>query len=99
MLQEIPRRKACSLFELPAEVFRMLIAASHGDFSNAQIAVYQIFFGQSNAALNHVLHAGDAEGFLVDGLKITGADLDITGHSGDGPSLARIGLNRRTKTQ
>ena len=70
MFLKIPRRMPSYFFELPTEVFYILISAQGSDFSNALSVVNQIFFCHSNPAVDDVIHAGDSKRFFVDVLEI-----------------------------
>ena len=87
------------LFELPAEVLHILIAASRSDFGNALGAMNQILFRDSNPAVDDIIHAGNSEGFLVDALEVAGTDSQIIRHFGNCPVIAGIVLNGRAKSQ
>ncbi|MNI75357.1 hypothetical protein D3C73_1314980 [compost metagenome] len=81
------------LFELPAEVFNVLISAPGSDFRNALGVVNQVFFGHTNPAVDNVIHAGNSKRFFVDVLKITWADPKRIRHFRNRPVIARVILN------
>lgn len=51
--------------ELAAEVFHVAVAADFGDFQNGAGGIEQAVLGHLDAAGDNVVHAGGAEGFLV----------------------------------
>lgn len=91
--------EAGQLAELAAEMLDIGVAAEGGDLGDFMLAEAQLLLGQPNPALDDILHAGDAEGGFVDGLEVAGADVQIPGHRGYSPRVARIAVQRLAQLQ
>lgn len=73
------RRKSGDLFKLPHIVQLAFISAAAGHSVNRQIAGAQIELAAFHSRLDEIVHAGNAEIFLIQRLKIRGAHPDRSG--------------------
>lgn len=81
------RRKSGDLFKLPHIVQFALISAAAGHSVNRQIAGAQIELAAFHSRLDEIVHAGNAEIFLIERLKVGGAHPDRSGEICNRPFL------------
>lgn len=78
------------LFELAAEMFRARIPALFGDLIDRAVRVLQFLPGEKKAVLDHIIHTGNPEPFLVYFLQVPRADVELFRHFGDAPWGRRV---------
>ena len=68
------------LFELPSEVFGILVSTAEGNVGNGFIGGGKVFTGCLHTTLNQIMDAGNSKEMLVDTMQISIADVKIIGH-------------------
>jgi len=75
MLLELFRGYTRDLFELPAKVLYIAVSAPVSYLRNRIPMMSEILFGQSNSAVDDIIHAGHPKGFFINGLQVAWADI------------------------
>ena len=87
------------LLELTAEVFHIAIAAEFRNLGNGFIRIHELVLRQTNPAFDDIIHAGDTEAGFVQGLQVSGADVQIFSHQRNGPVPLGLVINLLAQIQ